>query len=187
MPANTSPDNLSYPVEGDNIAPLQTWFATLAGNVQAALTALRAEAVQPELPFPQTVVGNSVQAITSTAWADLAGISAITLTLTRPAWVQIDVGAWMVAAAGDSRVSVQVSGATSLSESQTEVGGGAGAWGQVIYAAAAAGTRQQTLTRTVRLNAGTNTIKVRAYRTGGSNTQNFANYSTMTVAPLRWA
>ena len=39
MPANTSPDNIEYPVPGDQIAPLNTKFQTLAETTQDALTA----------------------------------------------------------------------------------------------------------------------------------------------------
>lgn len=188
MPANTTPDNLVYPVPGDNIGDLHQWFAQLAGSAQTALTGIRSEVVQPELPFPQTVVGANVQTVSATAWADLPNIDPITLTLSQPAWVKIDLGAWMVAATGDTRASVRVSGATVLAEAQTEVGGQTDAWGQVIYlGGAGATTHQCTITRTIRMNAGTNTIKVRAYRTGGATESNGVNYSTMTVTPVRWA
>lgn len=41
MPANTSPDNIVYPLSTDAIAPLNTVFEDLADSVQAALTAER--------------------------------------------------------------------------------------------------------------------------------------------------
>ena len=37
MPANTTPDNIQYPVSTDNIAPLETVFASMANSVQTAL------------------------------------------------------------------------------------------------------------------------------------------------------
>jgi hypothetical protein len=37
MSANTSPDNIVYPVSTDNIAPLETVFSVMAGSVQDAL------------------------------------------------------------------------------------------------------------------------------------------------------
>jgi len=40
MPANTSPDNIQYPVPGDQVAPLNTVFQNLADSTQTALTAL---------------------------------------------------------------------------------------------------------------------------------------------------
>jgi len=41
VPANTSPDNIVYPLSTDPIAPLNTVFEDLADSVQAALTAER--------------------------------------------------------------------------------------------------------------------------------------------------
>lgn len=185
MPANTSPDNIIYPVGGDNLNPLKTWLANLATSVQAALTALRAEAVKPALPSPISIKGANVQAVTATSWADLPNITAATLNLTAPAWVQITVGSWSTASAGDTRISATVSGATTLGESQLEVGGDTSAWGQVIYTDTTTGSRQSSSVRIVRLNAGTNTIKVRAYRSGSGANQ--SNYTTLQVTPIRWA
>jgi hypothetical protein len=185
MPANTTPDNIIYPAGGDNLNPLKSWFAQLATSVQAALTALRAEAVKPALPNPISIKGANVQAITSTAWADLPNITAATLNLTAPAWVQITVGAWATASAGDTRISAAVSGATTLGESQLEVGGDNASWGQVIFTDSTTGSRQSASVRIVRLNAGTNTIKVRAYRNGSGTNQ--SNYTTLQVTPIRWA
>jgi len=42
MPANTSPDNITYPVSTDQVSPLESVFATLAASVQTALTTLKA-------------------------------------------------------------------------------------------------------------------------------------------------
>jgi hypothetical protein len=184
MPANTSPDNIVYPVAGDVVVPLRGWFSTLASSVQAALTDLRADAVKPVVPNPINIVGNPVQAVTATGWADLPGIGAATLVLSSAAWVQITVGAWVVATGGSTRVSANVTGATTLGETQLEVGGVTTGWGQVLYADNTTGSRQASATRIVRLNAGSNTIRVRAYQSGtGSNS---SNYTTLTVAPLYW-
>ena len=38
MPANTSPDNIQFPVAGDQVAPLNTVFQNLAQTAQTALT-----------------------------------------------------------------------------------------------------------------------------------------------------
>lgn len=38
MSANTSPDNITYPVSTDNITPLETVFATMASSIQTALS-----------------------------------------------------------------------------------------------------------------------------------------------------
>lgn len=183
--ATTSPDNLVFPGGSDSLNPLRSWFAQLASSTQAALTAIRSEAIKPTVPNPITARGAATQAITATAWADLPGISAVTLTIPAAMWVSIDVGAWVAATQGDTRISATVSGATALNETQLEVGDAGGAWGQVMYAGASADVRQQTSHRIVRLNAGTNTIKVRAYRSGAGVNQ--SNYTTLQVTPLRWA
>lgn len=41
MSANTSPDNITYPVSTDAVAPLETVFATMATSVQTALSNFR--------------------------------------------------------------------------------------------------------------------------------------------------
>lgn len=41
MPANTSPDNIVYPVSTDAVSPLETVFANMAQSVQDALTGNR--------------------------------------------------------------------------------------------------------------------------------------------------
>jgi hypothetical protein len=185
MPGFTSPDSIYYPVAGDVVGPLETHFATQSASVQAAITALRAAAVPAALPAPIFVKGADAQAVTVTAWGDLPNIAAASLVLPAAAWVQITVSAWTVASAGDTRVSASVSGATTLGESQGEVGGVTSAWGHVMYTNNTTGSNQGTSVRIVRLAAGTNTIKVRAYRNGAGTNQ--SNYTTLAVTPLRWA
>ena len=185
MPGSTTPDAVIFPVAGDNLAPLESWFAQLAATTQTALSNLRTEVTKPDLPFPISEQGANVQAITATAWADLPNMPSISLTLPNPCWVTITFGAWLAAAAADVRASARVTGATTLSETQLEVGGPATAWGQVLYSNNTTSTRQSSSVRTVRLNAGTNTITARAYRTGSGVQQ--VNYSTLQVAPIRWA
>lgn len=186
MPGATSPDGITYPVVGDKMSPLATWFAGLATTTQAAIANLRDSLEEPELPNPITVAGATVQTISATAWADLPNASPITLELERACWVQITHYGWMASSNGDARGSSRVSGATTLGENQAEIGGPATVWGLVMYATGG-GTRQQMGTRTVRLNAGTNTIQLRAYRTGGTTANNQMNYSALQVTPLRWA
>lgn len=79
MPANTSPDNIIYPVSTDAVSPLETVFANMAQSVQDALTGNR------------------------TPYANVGGLpgSAITgqaaLVLTTPgAWWQWDGSAWQM-------------------------------------------------------------------------------------------
>lgn len=186
MPTYTTPDSIVAPVLGDKIAPLQAWFQQQAASVQTALTALRGEVTQKPLPNPISGQGASQQNVTATAWADLPNGPTLTLTLTQACWVQITIGAWVLATQSDTRASSVVTGATTLGETQVEVGGSATAWGQVLFADASTATRQSSGTRIVRLNAGTNNFKMRAYKSGGSGL-NMVNYSTLQVSPIRWA
>lgn len=186
MPTYTDPDAIASPVNGDKMGPLAAWFQLQAASVQAALTALRSDVEVPEYPEPLSVQGPTTQAVTATSWADLPGADAITLELPQACWVEIIHGAWMssTSTGGDVRGSSRVTGATTLSENQLEVGGPSSAWGQVMYTGGMLGTRQCSGTRFVRLNAGTNTIRLRAY---GSGTGKGMNYSTLQVTPIRWA
>lgn len=186
MPGFTTPDSIAYPVTGDKMSPLAPWFALLASSVQTAITNLRSSLSLPPVPAPLSSQGPSDQSVSSTSWANVPNSPAITLTLERACWVQISQSAWMISSTGDVRVSSTVSGATTLAENQLEVGGPATAWGQVLYKASSASTDQQSGTRTVRLNAGTNTIQMRAYIVGAGGTRK-VNYSTLQVVPLRWA
>lgn len=49
MPANTSPDNIQYPVSTDPVAPLEAVFANMATSVQNALIDVRTELTSPEV------------------------------------------------------------------------------------------------------------------------------------------
>lgn len=182
---NITPEGITYPVNGDIMSPLAPWFALVASGADTAVSDLRTELTQTPLPDPMTIKGADIQAVTATSWADLPGASAITLNLPKACWVQITHGAWMVATGGDTRASSSVSGATTLGESQLEVGGNTAAWGQVLYVTGGNVAVQGSGTRFVRLNAGTNTIKLRAYLTGTGAHQ--VNYATLQVAPVRWA
>lgn len=146
--------------------------------------------INEELPDPQGVIHpSSTQEITATSWANLPDMPTITLDLTRDAWVQINLGAWLATSSSvtDVRASFIVTGATTTVEVPGSQSYGVASWGQVLYKSLASGTgtAQHTLTRVYKLNAGSNTITARAYRTGGSLAQ--TNYVSMNVTPLRWA
>ena len=57
MPANTSPDNIQYPVPGDQIAPLNAIFQNLAESTQTALTALASDIGGPWAPYTPAFAG----------------------------------------------------------------------------------------------------------------------------------
>lgn len=79
MPANTSPDNIIYPVSTDAISPLETVFANMAQSVQDALTGNRT---------PYANVG----ALPGSA---ITGQAALVLT-TPGAWWQWDGSDWQM-------------------------------------------------------------------------------------------
>lgn len=186
MPGSTS-RNLIFPVIGDIMEPLAGWFAQLAASTNDAIDQVYDDFEELPYPAPQSIEGAVTQQISATAWADLPNAPAITFDLPQACWVTIVAGAWLATSAtGDVRCSVRVTGATTLGESQVEVGGTATAWGQVMYSATP-GTQQTSCTRFVRLNAGSNVINLRAYRNGGATANKAVNYSTLQVSPVRWA
>lgn len=78
MPANTSPDNIVYPVSTDPVAPLETVFAALANSVQTALnkhpysvadlTALAALTTIPTGSIAQVTEGGALFRYTGSSW-----------------------------------------------------------------------------------------------------------------------
>ena len=188
MPSETS-RGITYPVIGDAMQPLPGWFATLASTTNDAIDDVYDTLELPDYPAPQSIEGATTQPIAATAWADLPNAPAITLDLPRACWVTIVAGAWLqTSGTGDLRVSARVTGATTLGETQLQVGGPTSAWGQVMYTSSnSVGTQQNSSTRFVRLNAGSNVIQLRAYRNGGATNTKSVNYSTLQVSPVRWA
>lgn len=146
--------------------------------------------INEELPDPQgALLPASPQAISATSWANIPNMPTISLDLTRDAWVQITLGAWLTSSGSntDVRASFIVSGATTTVEVPGSEPYGAYTWGQVLYKALAtgSGTEGGTISRVYKLNAGSNTITARAYRTGAATAE--TNYVTMNAIPLRWA
>ena len=182
-----TPEGIIYPVNGDQMTPLAPWFAQVASTADEAIYNLRLELDTPALPDPLSVEGATVQAVTATAWADLPNANAAVLELIEPCWVQIAHSAWLRSTVGDIRLSSRVTGATTLAENQLQVGGPNTAWGQVPYQATSSASNQASGSRIVRLNAGTNTIRLRAYISNGAGGTRQANYSTLQVTPIRWA
>lgn len=135
--------------------------------------------VDTNMPEPVTAIATGSQTITATAFAGLP-ISpvAVTLTLDAACWVDLDLGAWVVASASDVRVGIAVSGATvSVPSAPT--------WGAVAIASAAASTPIRPR-KTLRLEAGVNTVAVQAYRSAATGAQT-VSYPVLTATPLRWA
>lgn len=73
MPQTTSPDNITYPVVGDNLNPLATWFANLATSVQNALTAQRAAVYGRATRTSTYSIGGNAQTINVTSMSASAG------------------------------------------------------------------------------------------------------------------
>lgn len=183
MPGTTS-RGIIFPVNTDVMQPLAGWFAQQAASVNDALDEAYSEFEVPEIPYPLSSSLFGIKNITATAWADIPEMDEITLDLPRAAWVNIALATWVSAPSGEVRVSSRVTGATTLSESQLEVGG-VNAFGQIVYTRNTTGTVQGSSLRTVRLNAGTNVITPRAY--GALGGVKDVRYTCLQVTVTRWA
>lgn len=180
---NTSPDNIVYPDAVDRVGDIQPDFVALAASTQAAFTDLRAD-VNAELndlfglPVPVTQIGASTQAISATSWANVPNLASISFNFSRPAWVTVLLGAWVVASAGELRAGVNVTGATTQAPNVPN-------WGNTVYQSFdnANGVSQQ-VQKTVLCGAGTTTFTAQAYQTGGGTKQ--FNYSMFQAIPLRY-
>jgi len=134
-----------------------------------------------ELPEPLIMVGPAVNVVTASAWGTVVpGTSSVSLTLARPAWVEVSTNAWISAPTGDVRAGVAVSGATV--EAANEMGGVV-AWGSAMWVTNA--YEHRGASKLVRCNAGTSTFALQAYTTGTGTRS--VNYPHFTVKPLRWA
>lgn len=129
------------------------------------------------VPDP-VVVGNDDQiVITATSFAALPSAVHTTLTLPAACWVEMTAAAWLTAVTNDVRMGINVSGATTSAANAPQ-------HGATGYASAGGGSGQ-TAHKVLKLNAGSNTIRIHAMRTS-SGTQTVA-YPVLTVTPLRWA
>lgn len=80
MPANTSPDNIVYPVSTDPVAPLETVFANMANSVQDAFDGFRTDWTNFE----------GSRAIQTFRWANAAARTAQTGMVAGDVGYQID-------------------------------------------------------------------------------------------------
>jgi len=172
----------------DRSAAARVWFRTSNGDTewQAWREIITDASLVPE-PFSLARTAD-VNAITSTSVFGqvVSGMSTnIVVPAGRALWVTITFGAWVTATAGETRAGIRLSGATVL-EPQDGITGST-SWGQTLYASASdgSGTFQQSMTKTVKLLAGTTTIEARAYQAGGGTHQ--VNYPVIDVIPQRWA
>jgi hypothetical protein len=136
------------------------------------------------LPDPVTATSPATtNTIVATAWAVLPGGDLTTqLVLVRPAWVHVEMSAWVVkTAASDLRAGVGLSGATVLAEEQP-------AWSQTLFAATSSPSfgGSITATKVVKFLAGTTTARMRAYLAVVAGTSQI-NYARITLTPLRWS
>lgn len=178
---NTSPDGIVYPDAIDRVGDIQPDFVTMAASIQAAFTDLRSDINQElndfyNMPTPITRVGDPVRAISATSWANVPGLSSISFNFSRPAWVQVSLGAWVVASAGEMRAGINVTGATTQAPNEPN-------WGNTIYQSFDnANTVSQQVHKILLCGAGTTTFTAQAYQSGGGTKQ--FNYSMMVAAPL---
>lgn len=175
----------------DRSNPTQTWIRAASGST--SWMGWRVLVTAPNI-LPDPVgrsASNDVNSITSTtAWGQSISGMQFTFNAPAPMWVQITLGAWVTATAGDTRAGIDISGATVLAPSQDQLGSSA-SWGQTLYLnsnVGGAGTNvssQLSCTKTVKLNAGNNVIAVKAYQSGGGTHQ--VNYPILQVTPLYYA
>lgn len=179
---NTSPDNIVYPDGTDVVGDVQGDFVALANSVQTAITDVRND-VNAELndfynmPTPVTRVGADVQAITATSWANIPNIANISMTFSRPCWVELTFGAWVIASTGDIRAGINVTGATTQPPNVP-------AWGNTIYQTPGltTGTASQQCSKMVLCAAGTTTFTAQAYQSGGGTKR--MNYAMLQASPM---
>lgn len=176
---------LTYPVNSAHIYqryttyrhsqfPGETWTRTYSNgwSAWAIIGAI-------PLPNPQTVTGESVNVISATSWANFPGTDLlISLSVERACLVSVEYGAWFgKSTTNDLRVGAVISGATTVSVSWPS-------WGAVLWSAGTVASAQHSTSKTVELNPGTTSFRLRAYVTGGGTAN--ANYPFLTVAPIRW-
>lgn len=85
--ATTTPDNIYYPTSGENVAPLETVFATQASSVQTALNAARTErnAIDTRLDDLEEKVGPYAMAAGVATFPTTAAGATSSVTVTFPA------------------------------------------------------------------------------------------------------
>lgn len=131
------------------------------------------------LPDPVYGQGSAPVGVTATSWANLPGMSALSLDLPQAAWVQITFGSWMNSAS-DLRIGARLTGATVTPSNDPSWNG---RWGRVMRKTA--GYEQMYATYVEKFNAGVTQAIMSGYRAGsGSDTH---NYTTFELVPLRWA
>lgn len=121
-----------------------------------------------------------VQTIASTsAWSTLP-YAGITLVLPAPAWVEVTLDAWLAVSgvSNDARADVVVSGATTVAAQSH--GWGSVAWG-------GQGTTRASAHKILKLNTGTNTIRVAGFRTVVNSGTFTISQGHLWVNPQRWA
>lgn len=167
---NGATSNLGFNWNGGNIG---------LGDSTSEVT-LPGQLLETGLPEPQGRVSTvSITSVTSTAWANLANIGSINVTVPRACWVTIDLGAWVQGSGGDVRCGVALSGATTLDPHNGQFGDAA--WGSVLWSQNT--YQQRSATKVVKINAGTTTFRMRAYRVSGTVSVNYAHF---TVTPMRF-
>lgn len=122
----------------------------------------------------QTLTGTSV-------WGTLpwAGTNFI---IPAPMWVDLSLQSWVAitGASNDGRADVIVSGATTVAAQSH-------GWGAIAYGTAASGTSKSEARKVVKLNAGTNTVRMSGYRFVANSGTFVLTQNTVTITPIRWA
>lgn len=133
------------------------------------------------LPAPVRIDPGAQSPTGTSTWTTLAW-TGYDLVLPAAAWVDLDWSMWIAVtgASNDARGDLVVSGATTVNAASN-------GWGSVAYGNSASGTSKSSTRKIVRLNAGTNKVRVAGYRTvTNSGTFQFS-YNNVQITPLRWA
>lgn len=132
------------------------------------------------LPEPVWVDPGALAPTGSSVWATMTW-AGYNLVLPEDAWVRIDWQTWIAVtgASNDLRGDIIVSGATTVNAFSH-------GWGATAFGSTG-GTVKSTAMKIVKLNAGTNTIRLSGYRfVANTGTFNF-NYNSVNITPIRWA
>jgi hypothetical protein len=144
--------------------------------------------IQSYYPLPDPVLqppAAATNTITAPNWAQLPNRQYLTFTAARAMWADIRVGAWVSAGVStNGRAAASLTGATT-GPGTNGVLLDSSSWGEVLFQGDQDGYSQSFSAIPVKLNAGTTTIEVYAYRVGTGTTQ--VNYPTIRVVPMRYA
>ncbi|AWN03350.1 minor tail protein [Microbacterium phage Count] len=168
----STPNDLNLQIEGGTVN---------VGN-SATVMNVRGPLIEQLLPDPTARTGSTINTITATSWAAVPNMTTSVITVARACWVRVDFAAWMSAPSGDLRCGVKMTGATAV-DPMDYPGDSNSVWGTVMWQQN--GYEQRSGFKVVKLNAGSTTIYLQAYKSGSGAFS--VNYPLIQVTPLRFA